>query len=172
MVKNHLESLKARGPGSRKVIGKQTNKWLHTIAHMKSCTLFQGIVARSGRNWSLQTSGHKWGIEQRHSAVMVTWWAQSSTQGSSCAAGAGGGRNYAKHSYNSAPFLELTLARCRRGRRRPRPLSGSQCPRRADTSPSRCVKLVLPQESSGREGKYSQIPKSSREHSPELPAVP
>lgn len=61
MVKSHLESVGGVArwlPWLQKVLeGEQTNKHLHTAAHMKSCTLFQGVVPRSGRNWSLQTSG-------------------------------------------------------------------------------------------------------------------
>lgn len=40
-VRNHLGGF----PGSRKVLeGEQTHEELHTVAHMESCTLFQGVV--------------------------------------------------------------------------------------------------------------------------------
>lgn len=78
-------------PWLQKVLeGEQTNKHLHTAAHMKSCTLFQGVVPRSGRNWSLQTSGHEWGHQAVPRAVIVTLSpqrAQSSPRGSCCVLG-------------------------------------------------------------------------------------
>lgn len=59
---------------------------------MKSCTLFQGMAPSSGRNWWLQTSGHTWGhraVPQGSDGHLSPEQAQSSSQGSSCAAGVG-----------------------------------------------------------------------------------
>lgn len=113
-VKKHLESER----GSRKVLeGEQTNKQLHTIAHMKSCTLFQGMVPRSGRNWWLQTSGHTWGHQAVAQCSDGHLAAEQQPGQFLCCWGRWGG-NYPKHSYrmNSATVGTATsTARPRSG---------------------------------------------------------
>lgn len=142
---------------------------------MKSCTLFEGILPRSGRNWSLQTSGHTWGYQAvPQCSDRRLCGPTAAPRGTSCAAGARGGRNYPKHSYSSAPLSELTLAPWGMGRRRPRPLSGCLSAPEVLTPHIPGVRswCFLKEQLHVRGGtaKYPNLPDS--EHSPALPAVP